>query len=137
MKTIVAGVLLFGTIFTANGQLYIEGTISRSPEWAGVIYITRLDHIDLNFNNLVDSITLFPNGGFSYAFDSDSLDGLLYKMTIPPKGGSFRSVVGGAQENCFILTTEEKDSLVITANSDSLYYSLSIEGGKINRTLLD
>ena len=135
MKISLTGIFFLGSILTVNGQLHISGRINPSPEWEKVLYITQLDHIDLNYNPLIDSIALSPEGYFNYVFDKNS-DGLLYKLTIPPKGGNFRSVIGGAGENYFLLTIEELDSLSIKAKSDSLYYSVKIDGGVLNQALL-
>src|SRR5690606_24015050 len=136
MKKIFLYVALIGANFTAKSQLHITGRISLSDQWEQTIYIIRLDHIDLNQNKLVDSIRLSDDGYFNYKFRSDTLNGLLYKLTLPPQGGNYRSSISGSADNYLILTTEEPDSLVIVADADSLYYSARITGGVINRELL-
>src|SRR5690606_26485616 len=117
-------------------QLHISGRIPLSDRWERTLYVVRLDHIDLNPNELVDSIRLSDDGDFTYRFKADASNGLLYKLTLPPRGGNYRSSISGSGDNYLILTTEETDSLTIVADADSLYYSAKITGGTINQELL-
>lgn len=136
MKKILLYILFISVCSTAKSQLYISGRISPSDQWERTIYIIRLDHIDWNPNELVDSIQLSDEGNFKYKFKSDTVNGLLYKLSLPPQGGNYRSAISGSGDNYLILTTEESDSLTIIADADSLYYSAKIAGGVINRELL-
>jgi thiol-disulfide isomerase/thioredoxin len=136
MKKILLSHFLLGLVFPLQSQPQISGTIVPSDQWSKTLYILRLDHIDLNYFQLTDSVQLSSDGHFNYLFKSDTTKGLLYKIILPPKGGDFRTSISGFNDNYFLLSTEDNDSLVLTAESDSLYYSLKIKGGTINQTLL-
>lgn len=136
MKKVLLYISLIGIAFTAKSQLYISGQITPSDQWEHTIYVTRIDHINMAQNELVDSILLSSDGHFRYQFMTDSSDGLIYKLTLPPKGGNHLSSINGSRDNYLIITTEETDTLTVQADADSLYYSAKITGGVINQELL-
>src|SRR5690606_10329412 len=107
-----------------------------SDQWERTMYITKLDNIKLVPIEPVDSILLSREGHFEYLFKPDTLGGLIYKLTLPPRGGNYRTSISGSGDNYLLITTEESDSLTIVAKSDSLYYSARISGGVINKQLL-
>lgn len=136
MKNLLLIISLVCCTLTVNSQLYIKGHITPSDRWEHTLYITRIDHINLGPNELVDSISLSRDGYFSYRFRADILGGQIYKLTLPPKGGNHLSSIIGSNDNYLIISTEETDSLTILAHSDSLFYSAKINGGAVNRELL-
>jgi thiol-disulfide isomerase/thioredoxin len=136
MKKTLIIIFLLGKMFSVESQPQISGKITPSGEWSKTLYILKLNQIDLNYYELVDSIRISNDGYFNYSFKADTAQGLLYKITLPPRGENFRSSIGGVNENYFILSIEDSDSLTLKADSDSLYYSLKIKGGTINEALL-
>jgi thiol-disulfide isomerase/thioredoxin len=136
MKKILLTILWIACLYSAGSQPYISGKIHLTEEWGKTLYILRLDKIDLNYFELVDSIRLADDGSFHYTFHSDARSNLIYKVTLPPKGANFRYSTWGENDNYFLISTEESDSLTLEADSDSLYYSIQICGGTINRSLL-
>jgi thiol-disulfide isomerase/thioredoxin len=136
MNKILLTGFLTAILLSVKSQPYLSGKIHMSEGWGETLYVLRLDRIDLNYFELVDSIRLSEDGSFNYAFRSDATHDLLYKITLPPKGENFRYSISGENDNYFIISTQESDSLTLEADADSLYYSVQIRGGKINRSLL-
>lgn len=136
MKRTVLTLMLAITVTIAKSQLHISGRIIPSREWSNTLYVLGLDRINLNYGEIVDSIHISSDGRFDYTFDDDTTKTLFYKLILAPKGESYTTSLTGAAENYFLLSTFEDDSLVLSAYSDSLYYSLNISGGRINRSLL-
>ncbi|MBL7872784.1 MAG: TlpA family protein disulfide reductase [Cyclobacteriaceae bacterium] len=119
-------VFLFFTFQNSFSQLKIKGTIVRSNEWQSKMYILRIDYLELMPPILIDSIPISINGSFEYLFKNQNPQALLYKIMIPPKGGNFRSQIDGFADNYFLITTEEKGTIEVKANADSLFYSYEI-----------
>jgi thiol-disulfide isomerase/thioredoxin len=128
--------LSLGLNSIAFGQLSISGIIEPSARWEPMLYVIRIDRIGLSSPILVDSIQLEKNGSFNFTFDTDP-QGILYELRQPPKGGNFKSLTGGINDNWFhVISTDEKETIKITAEADSLYYSLKINGGEVTKKLL-
>lgn len=123
-------------MLTAISQPHVSGKILLSEKWGHRMYVLRLDQIDLNFGILVDSIPLSDIGEFKYTFRSDLDTGLLYKLVLPPVGKTYRTATGGTDDNFILLATEGDEDVILHANADSLFYSLKIRKGEINRSLL-
>jgi thiol-disulfide isomerase/thioredoxin len=135
MKKKLIILLFLGISSYAKCQLHISGRILPSKQWSNALYVIRMDHIDAQPNPLIDSVLLSEDGYFNYSF-TDSSQGSLYKVILPPNWGNFRTSISGHNDNYFFLSTEESDSLELTADADSLYYSLKIKGGTVNKALL-
>lgn len=114
----------------ASGQLHLKGTLAMSDRWQSILYIIRIDHLELMPPVLIDSIAIKPDGSFNYSFKNYNPQGLLYKIVLPPKGGNFRSQIDGHADNYFLITLEERGNLEVNASADSLYYSCKIIKGK-------
>src|SRR5690606_11504577 len=136
MKKVLLTIFWIVCLNSAGSQPFISGKIHLTEEWEKTLYILRLDKIDLNYFELVDSIRLADDGSFYYTFKSDTATNLIYKVNLPPKGKNFRYSRCGENDNYFLISTEENDSLTLEAYSDSLYYSIRISGGTIIRSLL-
>jgi thiol-disulfide isomerase/thioredoxin len=136
MRAVILIFLSLGLSSITFGQLSISGTITPSSRWESKLYVIRIDRISLSSPVLVDSISLKKNGTFSYTFDANP-QGIMYELRQPPKGGNFKSVTGGFNDNWFhVISTEIKETIKISAQADSLYYSLKIDGGDVTRKLL-
>lgn len=136
MKRTALTLLLIAATTTTKAQLRIGGKVTLSSNWSNTLYVLGMDRINLNFGELVDSICLSDNGVLNYTFPPDTGHFLLYKLVLRPKGWSRTTTLASSDENYFLLSTEEKGPLEVVADSDSLYLSLSIQGGSINRSLL-
>lgn len=135
MKKTALMLLLIATGTVAKSQLQVSGRISLSDAWSGTLYVLGMDRINLNYGALVDSIELSHRGLFKYTFPSDS-NFLLYKLVLKPKGLNRSATLASADNNFFLLSTADSGPLELVAYSDSLYYSLCINGGSVNRSLL-
>lgn len=136
MKVFFLCLLSLGLNSTTFGQLSISGIIEPSAQWESILYVIRIDRIDLSTPVLVDSIQLEKEGSFTYTFDGNP-QGILYELRQPPKGGNFKSLTGGFNDNWFhVISTGKKETVKIAAKADSLYYSLKITGGDLTRKLL-
>lgn len=136
MRAIILILLCLGLSSITFGQLSISGIVSPSPKWESILYVVRIDRIDLSTPVLVDSIQLEENGSFNYMFDANP-QGILYELRQPPKGGNFKSLTGGFNDNWFhVISTGKKETIKVTAKADSLYYSLKIVGGDLTKKLL-
>lgn len=136
MKKTLLILLLLGKMLTAISQPHVSGKILLSEKWGHRIYVLRLDQIDLNFGILVDSIPLSDMGEFKYTFRADQDTGLLYKFVLPPVGRTYRTATGGTDDNFILMTTEGNEDIILEANADSLFYSLKIREGELNKSLL-
>src|SRR5690606_17115255 len=135
MKKTALMLLLIATGTVAKSQLQVSGRISLSDAWSGTLYVLGMDRINLNYGALVDSIELSHRGLFKYTFPSDS-NFLLYKLVLKPKGLNRSATLASADNNFFLLSTADSGPLELVAYSDSLYYSLCSNGGRVNRSLL-
>ena len=136
MKKTVLVLLMSGIATVAKPQFHISGKITLSDGWSNTVYVLALDRIDINYGELIDSIDLSPKGRFDYTFRSDTTQSLFLKFVLAAKGENVTTTITSGGDNYFLLSTAERDSLILTAYSDSLYFSLNIKGGDINRSLL-
>lgn len=111
----------------AASQLQIKGSIKPSKGWQKKMYIIRMDYLELMPPVLLDSIPMDEDGSFCYSFKNYSPQGLLYKIVLPPEGGSYRTQIDGYADNFFLVTLEESGVLEVSADADSLYYSYKID----------
>jgi thiol-disulfide isomerase/thioredoxin len=136
MKKALLTLLLAILAYIGKAQLRVDGKITLSDGWSNTLYVLGMNRIDLNFGVLVDSIPLSVEGSFTYTFQSDTSNFLLYKFVLAPKGMNHQTALASADDNYFLLSTADNGHIDLTGHSDSLYYSLRMTGGAINRCLL-
>jgi thiol-disulfide isomerase/thioredoxin/CRISPR/Cas system-associated endoribonuclease Cas2 len=139
-ESLVFVCLIFTSFFfnkTVNAQLILTGKIepSRSDKWGNKLYILRIDRIGLSAPIIVDSIQLKKDGTFRYTFNNDP-QGILYEIRQPIKGRPLNATISGFEDHWFYISTEEKGEVRLKAYADSLYYSVSVLKGEINKKLL-
>lgn len=134
-RTIAISLLLLVGTAGAIGQVKINGKLLLSPNWESKLYVMRIDRIGLYNPILVDSIKLANDGTFSYDLGDDP-QGILYQFRLPPKGHNHKSIRSGFDDNWFLISTEKRESIKIAATADSLFYSVRIDGGTLNKKLL-
>ncbi|MCW5912069.1 MAG: TlpA family protein disulfide reductase [Cyclobacteriaceae bacterium] len=135
MKKLITIFLLLTGVVGAIGQVKITGRLFLSPNWESKLYVMRVDRIGIYIPTLVDSIELKNDGTFSYDLGDDP-QGILYQFRLPPKGHNHKSIKSGFDDNWFLLSTEKTESIKITASADSLFYSVKVEGGTLNKKLI-
>src|SRR5690606_39249606 len=109
MKRILLIQITLAVAITAKSQLHISGQIRLTEGWSNSVYVLRLDHLDLNYVEPIDTIFLSKEGYFSYTFGLDSKGALLHKLVLPPEGKTFTTTKTGTDDNYFLLSTEERD----------------------------
>ena len=134
-KNLLFLVFLLLFTFPLFSQTIIEGKIEPSPNWRSILYVIRIDKLGAQIPFLIDSIQLKKDGSFSYTLLEDA-QGLLYEFRQPPKGGNYRSLTSGYNDNWFHIIANTNQKISISAHADSLYYSMNITGDKLNEDLL-
>jgi thiol-disulfide isomerase/thioredoxin len=130
-------ILLF-VILSNNGlcQLTISGKINLSDKWLPKLYILKVNNVEPHSPILVDSISLEQDGEFYYRFNNRNPQDLFYKILISPQNGNRWAGIGTNAKNFFFLSLEENASIRIKGEADSLFYSVKISGGDVNRSIL-
>jgi thiol-disulfide isomerase/thioredoxin len=116
-------------------QTSIQGKLRLSNQFAHKLYILKFNHIDPQPPVVYDSIHIEPDGTFTYQFSTVSPQDLLFKIFLPMKEGNPFHTFGTVNKNYFYITTEGSEKINVSADADSLFYSLEIKEGKINRQL--
>jgi thiol-disulfide isomerase/thioredoxin len=129
-------ILLFFFFKDGLSQLTISGEINLSEKWLPKLYILKVNQVEPQSPVLVDSIALEKDGKFHYSFKNTNPQDIFYKILIPQKEGNRWAGIGTNEKNFFFISLEESKSINITAYADSLFYSVKINGGEINRSLL-
>jgi thiol-disulfide isomerase/thioredoxin len=121
----------------SQAQLILSGKIepSHSGKWDNKLYILRIDKIGLAAPIVFDSIQLKKDGTFRYTFNNDP-QGILYEVRQPLKGRPLNTTISGFEDHWFYISTEERGEVKLRAHADSLYYSIAVLKGEINRKLL-
>lgn len=127
---------LFFTDFL-RAQLVLSGKIipPTSKKWDNKLYVLRIDRIGLSKPNLVDSIQLKNDGSFRHTFQQDP-QGILYEIRQAIKGKPVNATISGFEDHWFYISTEEKGEVKLLGYADSLYYSLRVLKGDINKKIL-
>jgi len=135
MKNLAFSLLLFTLSQSLSfAQLTLIGKIQPSEKWEPKLYVLRIDRFGYE-PTVIDTITIKKDGSFKYTFLNDP-QGILYELRQPIKGQGYMSTRSGFEDHWFYITTEEKGTIRLMAHADSLYYSLKISGGQLNRRLL-
>lgn len=119
----------------AFAQAKIDGRINLSDHFARKFYVLRVDQIEPKPPVVYDSILINTDGTFSYQFKNVSPQDLLFKIFLPVNEGNRFHTYGTVSKNYFYITTEGSEKITVSADADSLFYSLKVNQGKINRQL--
>jgi thiol-disulfide isomerase/thioredoxin len=128
-------ILIFLFFKNVYAQLKIEGKIDPSPRWERKLYIERIDRLGGVGLKLIDSVSLKKDGSFTYAFAYDK-QGMLYRFFQPLKRKKMNHITSGTADHWFYISTVEKGTVRLSANADSLFYSLKIHNKGLNKKML-
>lgn len=134
-KQILITSLLITLLPTAWAQTTLQGKLKLSDRFARKLYVLKFDHIDPQPPVVYDSIAIGTDGRFSYKFPAASPQDLLFKIFLPIKEGNRFHTFGTVNKNYFYVTTEGSEKIDVSADADSLFYSLKISHGSINQQL--
>jgi peroxiredoxin len=137
-STVLHSLLIFYfSITQLPAQFTLTGTITPSPSYENKLYIARIDQIGFTFPALIDSVVLDPSGSFTLNLEPDP-QGLLYQVILPMRSHLYRQALSSLRDNYFLVTFDgnRKDILKVTAEADSLYYSVRYHGSELNQKLL-
>lgn len=128
--------LIISQAIVGMSQTKLSGKIKSSERFASKLYILKFNQISFQPPIVYDSILLDESGNFSYIFKNSNPQDLLYKIFIPLKSKGVSHTLADVSKNFFFFSTEGKGSTTITADADSLYYSVKIKESGINKRLL-
>lgn len=135
MKRILL-ILLVSQSFSLSAQTVISGQIKLSEKFDSKLFILKVNQIDPAPPVIYDSILLDESGRFIYKFKNRNPQDLLYKIFIPQRKGNRFHTYDTVEKNYFFITTEGNENLSISADADSLYYSVRIRQNGLNKSLL-
>lgn len=116
-------ILLGCSPLLSQSQSVIEGKINSEKGAASKIYLSNLDDFGA-FSFAFDSCSIGPDGSFrcTITMDSDTFRIIRFRVS---SSGPNRSNQDGIHDNTILLPIQPHSTLSLTADADSLFYSVS------------
>lgn len=120
-------IVLLGSLpLLSRSQSVIQGKINCEKGASYTVYISNLDNLG-SFSNAFDSCSIQPNGNFRCDIQMDNDTFRIIRFRVSSSGPNFYNQ-DGFHDNTILLPIRRNSTLSLTADADSLFYSVSFPG---------